>query len=282
MYKIVRKHVFNPTETLLEIEAPAVAKKAQPGQFIILRVDEMGERIPLTVGGYDREKGTVTIIFQIVGASTFKLNQLEVGDCLHDFVGPLGRPTELTGEKVCVVGGGLGTAIAYPIAKAFHDEGKDVTAIAGFRNKDLIILHDEFSAAAPGKYIEMTDDGSNGNKGNVVVPLEKLLSEGTKFDKVICIGPVIMMKFVTECCRKYGVPECVCSMNPIMIDGTGMCGCCRLTVGGETKFACVDGPDFDAYKVDFDEATQRGTMYKAFEKKAYEEAKCNLFKKEAK
>ena len=240
MYKIVRKHVFNPTETLLEIEAPAVAKKAQPGQFIILRVDEMGERIPLTVGGYDREKGTVTIIFQIVGASTFKLNQLEVGDCLHDF------------------------------------------AIAGFRNKDLIILHDEFSAAAPGKYIEMTDDGSNGNKGNVVVPLEKLLSEGTKFDKVICIGPVIMMKFVTECCRKYGVPECVCSMNPIMIDGTGMCGCCRLTVGGETKFACVDGPDFDAYKVDFDEAMQRGTMYKAFEKKAYEEAKCNLFKKEAK
>ena len=262
MYKIVRKHVFNP----LEIEAPAVAKKAQPGQFIILRVDEMGERIPLTVGGYDREKGTVTIIFQIVGASTFKLNQLEVGDCLHDFVGPLGRPTELTGEKVCVVGGGLGTAIAYPIAKAFHDEGKDVTAIAGFRNKDLIILHDEFSAAAPGKYIEMTDDGS----------------KGTKFDKVICIGPVIMMKFVTECCRKYGVPECVCSMNPIMIDGTGMCGCCRLTVGGETKFACVDGPDFDAYKVDFDEAMQRGTMYKAFEKKAYEEAKCNLFKKEAK
>ncbi len=281
MYKIVRKHVFNPTETLLEIEAPAVAKKAQPGQFIILRVDEMGERIPLTVGGYDREKGTVTIIFQIVGASTFKLNQLEVGDCLHDFVGPLGRPTELTGEKVCVVGGGLGTAIAYPIAKAFHDEGKKVTAIAGFRNKDLIILHDEFSQASD-KYIEMTDDGSNGNKGNVVVPLEKLLSEGEKFDKVICIGPVIMMKFVTQCCKKYNVPECVCSMNPIMIDGTGMCGCCRLTVGGKTKFACVDGPDFNAYEVDFDEAMQRGTMYKAFEKKAYEEAKCNLFKKEVK
>ena len=282
MYKIVRKHVFNPTETLLEIEAPAIAKKAQPGQFIILRTDEHSERIPLTVGGYDREKGTVTIIFQIVGAGTYKLNKLEEGDCLHDFVGPLGKPTELTGEKVCVVGGGLGTAIAYPIAKAFGDAGKDVTAISGFRNKDLIILHDEFEAAAKGKYIEMTDDGSNGNKGNVCVPLEDLLSKGEKFDKVICIGPVIMMKFVTETCRKYNVPECVCSMNPIMIDGTGMCGCCRLTVGGETKFACVDGPDFDAYKVDFDEAMQRGTMYKIFEKKAYDEAKCNLFKKEAK
>lgn len=283
MYKIVRKHVFNPTETLLEIEAPAVAKKALPGQFIILRVDEDGERIPLTVGGYDREKGTVTIIFQIVGASTYKLNKLEVGDCLHDFVGPLGRPTELTGEKVCVIGGGLGTAIAYPIAKAFHEAGKNVTAIAGFRNKDLIILHDEFKAACePDQYYEMTDDGSNGNKGNVCVPLENLLSKGVKFDKVICIGPVIMMKFVTLTCKKYNVPECVCSMNPIMIDGTGMCGCCRLTVGGKTKFACVDGPDFNAYEVDFDEAMQRGTMYKAFEKKAYDEAKCNLFKKEAK
>ena len=281
MYKIVRKHVFNPTETLLEIEAPAIAKKALPGQFIILRVDEDGERIPLTVGGYDREKGTVTIIFQIVGASTYKLNQLEEGDCLHDFVGPLGKPTELTGEKVCVVGGGLGTAIAYPIAKAFHDAGKNVTAIAGFRNKDLIILHDEFSSASD-KYFEMTDDGSNENKGNVCVPLEELLSKGEKFDKVICIGPVIMMKFVTLTCKKYNVPECVCSMNPIMIDGTGMCGCCRLTVGGKTKFACVDGPDFDAYEVDFDEAMQRGTMYKAFEKKAYDEAKCNLFKKESK
>ena len=282
MYKIVRKHVFNPTETLLEIEAPEIAKKAKPGQFIILRVDEEGERIPLTVGGYDREKGTVTIIFQIVGASTYKLNKLEEGDSLHDFVGPLGQPTELTGEKVCVIGGGLGTAIAYPIAKAFHDAGKDVTAIAGFRNKDLIILHDEFAAAAPGKYSEMTDDGSNGNKGNVCVPLEELLSKGEKFDKVICIGPVIMMKFVTLCCKKYNVPECVCSMNPIMIDGTGMCGCCRLTVGGKTKFACVDGPDFNAYEVDFDEAMTRGRMYKAFETKAYDEAKCNLYKKEAK
>ena len=282
MYKIVRKHVFNPTETLLEIEAPEIAKKAKPGQFIILRVDEEGERIPLTVGGYDREKGTVTIIFQIVGASTYKLNKLEEGDSLHDFVGPLGQPTELTGEKVCVIGGGLGTAIAYPIAKAFHDAGKDVTAIAGFRNKDLIILHDEFAAAAPGKYYEMTDDGSNGNKGNVCVPLEELLSKCEKFDKVICIGPVIMMKFVTLCCKKYNVPECVCSMNPIMIDGTGMCGCCRLTVGGKTKFACVDGPDFNAYEVDFDEAMTRGRMYKAFETKAYDEAKCNLYKKEAK
>ena len=265
MYKIVRKHVFNPTETLLEIEAPEIAKKAKPGQFIILRVDEEGERIPLTVGGYDREKGTVTIIFQIVGASTYKLNKLEEGDSLHDFVGPLGQPTELTGEKVCVIGGGLGTAIAYPIAKAFHDAGKDVTAIAGFRNKDLIILH-----------------GSNGNKGNVCVPLEELLSKGEKFDKVICIGPVIMMKFVTLCCKKYNVPECVCSMNPIMIDGTGMCGCCRLTVGGKTKIACVDGPDFNAYEVDNDEAMTRGRMYKAFETKAYDEAKCNLYKKEAK
>ena len=282
MYKIVRKHVFNPTETLLEIEAPEIAKKAKPGQFIILRVDEEGERIPLTVGGYDREKGTVTIIFQIVGASTYKLNKLEEGDSLHDFVGPLGQPTELTGEKVCVIGGGLGTAIAYPIAKAFHDAGKDVTAIAGFRNKDLIILHDEFAAAAPGKYYEMTDDGSNGNKGNVCVPLEELLSKGEKFDKVICIGPVIMMKFVTLCCKKYNVPECVCSMNPIMIDGTGMCGCCRLTVGGKTKFACVDGPDFNAYEVDFDEAMTRGRMYKAFETKAYDEAKYNIYKKEAK
>lgn len=280
MYKIVRKHVFNPTETLLEIEAPMVAKKAHPGQFIILRSDADAERIPLTIGGYDREKGTVTIIFQIVGASTYKLNLLEEGDELHDFVGPLGKPTELDGEKVCVVGGGLGCAIAYPIAKAFHDEGKDVTAIAGFRTKDLVILDEEFRANST-RYIGVSDDGTYGEKGVVTKPLEELLQK-EKFDKVISIGPVIMMKFVTEVCKKYNVPECICSMNPIMIDGTGMCGCCRLTVGGKTKFACVDGPDFNAYEVDFDEAMKRGAMYKAFEKKAYDEAKCNLFKKEDK
>lgn len=277
MYKIIRKHVFNPTETLIEVEAPEIAKKAQPGQFIILRSDEDAERIPLTIGGYDRKKGTVTVIFQIVGASTFKLNQLNEGDCLHDFVGPLGRPTELTGEKVIVVGGGLGCAIAYPITKAFHDAGKDVTAIAGFRNKDLVILDEEFRKDST-KYVPCSDDGSYGVKGVVTGPLEELLKTGT-YDKVISIGPVIMMKFVTEVCKKYNVKECVCSMNPIMIDGTGMCGCCRLTVGGETKFACVDGPDFDAYKVDFNEAMQRGRYYKAFEKKAYDEAKCNLLNK---
>lgn len=281
MFKIVRKVVFNPTETLLEIEAPFIAKKALPGQFIILRATENSERIPLTVGGTDKEKGTVTIIFQIVGASTFKLNQLNEGDCLHDFVGPLGKPTEITGENVCVIGGGLGVAIAYPIAKAFHDAGKKVTSIAGFRTKDLVILSDEFEACSD-KFIPCSDDGSYGVKGVVTGPLEEMLKSGVKFDKVISIGPVIMMKFVTAVCKKYNVPECVCSMNPIMIDGTGMCGCCRLTVGGKTKFACVDGPDFDAYEVDFDEAMSRGKMYSVFEKKAYDEAKCNLLNKEAK
>ena len=280
MYKIVRKRVFNPTETELEIEAPLIAKKGKPGQFIILRADATSERIPLTIGGTDQKKGTVSIIFQIVGASTFKLNQLNEGDSLHDFVGPLGRPTEITGDNVCVIGGGLGVAIAYPIAKAFHDAGKHVTSIAGFRNKDLVILSDEFNASSD-KFIPCSDDGSYGVKGVVTLPLEEMLKSGVHFDKVICIGPVIMMKFVTLTCKKYNVPECVCSMNPIMIDGTGMCGCCRLTVGGKTKFACVDGPDFNAYEVDFDEAMSRGTMYKAFEKKAYDEAKCNLFKKEA-
>lgn len=281
MFKIVRKVVFNPTETLLEIEAPFIAKKALPGQFIILRATENSERIPLTVGGTDHEKGTVTIIFQIVGASTFKLNQLNEGDYLHDFVGPLGRPTEITGENVCVIGGGLGVAIAYPIAKAFHDAGKKVTSIAGFRNKDLVILSDEFEKCSD-KFIPCSDDGSYGVKGVVTAPLEEMLKSGVKFDKVISIGPVIMMKFVTAVCKKYNVPECVCSMNPIMIDGTGMCGCCRLTVGGKTKFACVDGPDFNAYEVDFDEAMSRGKMYSVFEKKAYDEAKCNLLNKEAK
>lgn len=279
MFKIVKKVVFNPTETLMEIEAPFIAKKARPGQFIILRATETSERIPLTIGGYDREKGTITIIFQIVGASTFKLNQFNEGDSLHDFVGPLGRPTEIEGENVCVIGGGLGVAIAYPIAKAFHEAGKHVTAIAGFRNKDLVILNDEFKAASD-EFIICSDDGSVGQKGVVTSPLEALLKNGKHFDRVISIGPVIMMKFVTMTAKKYNVPSCVCSMNPIMIDGTGMCGCCRLTVGGKTKFACVDGPDFDAYEVDFDEAMQRGSMYKAFEKKAYDEAKCNLFKKE--
>jgi ferredoxin--NADP+ reductase len=281
MYKIVRKKVFNPTETLMEIEAPLIAKKAQPGQFVILRATADAERIPLTVGGTDLKKGTVTIIFQIVGASTYLLNQLNEGDSLHDFVGPLGRPSEITGENVCVIGGGLGVAIAYPIAKAFHDAGKHVTSIAGFRNKDLVILSEEFKAASD-EFIAMSDDGTYGRKGLVTLPLEEMLKSGKKFDKVISIGPVIMMKFVTKISKQYGVPECICSMNPIMIDGTGMCGCCRLTVGGKTKFACVDGPDFNAYEVDFDEAMQRGTMYKAFEKKAYDEAKCNLFKAEVK
>lgn len=280
MYKILRKHVFNATETLFEIEAPLVAKKAQPGQFIIIRGYEDSERIPLTICGFDREKGSVTIIFQIVGASTFKLNQLNEGEYVHDFVGPLGNPTDLSGENVCVIGGGLGVAIAYPIAKGFHDKGVNVTAIAGFRNKDLIILNKEFSESSS-EYFEMTDDGSNGNKGNVVDALEKVFKSGKKIDKVICIGPIMMMKFVALKCKEYNIPECICSMNTIMIDGTGMCGCCRLSVGGKMKFACVDGPDFNAYEVDFDEAQHRGTIYKPFETHAYEEAKCNLLKKGA-
>ena len=266
MYRIVKKQVLNPTVTRMDIEAPLIAKKAEPGQFIILRVDEKGERIPLTVADFDREAGTVTIIFQIVGATTEKLNHLEEGDCLQDFVGPLGRPSETEGlKKVAVIGGGVGCAIAYPVAKKLHQQGAEVHSIVGFRNKDLVIL---------------SDDGSYGEKGLVTNALEKLIGEGETYDEVIAIGPLVMMKFVTQLTKQHNI-KTVVSMNPIMIDGTGMCGGCRLTVGGKTKFACVDGPDFDGFEVDFDEAMARGTMYRDFERHAYEET-CNLFQKEVK
>ena len=278
MYKIVKKQPLNPTVTRMEIEAPLIAKKAKPGQFIILRVDENGERIPLTVAGYDREKGTVTIIFQIVGATTEKLNHLNEGECLHDFVGPLGVPTHVDGlKKVCVIGGGVGCAIALPIAEELHAMGAEVTSIIGFRNQDLVILEDEFKACSD-HFMLMTDDGSYGEKGNVTAPLKTLLENGERFDEVIAIGPLIMMKFVCLTTKEYN-QKTVVSMNPIMVDGTGMCGGCRLTVGGKTKFACVDGPDFDGHEVDFDEAMSRSRSYTSFERHAYEEA-CNLFKKE--
>ncbi len=284
MYKIVKKESLNSTVTLMEIEAPFVAAKAQPGQFIILRVDEDGERIPLTIAGYDRENGTVTIIFQIVGATTEALNHKNEGEYISDFAGPLGVATELDGlKKVCVVGGGVGCAIAYPIAKKLHDMGCEVTSIVGFRTKDLIILEDEFRAVSDNFYV-MTDDGSYGTQGNVCAPLNEMFSSGESFDKVITIGPLIMMKFVAAAVKPTGIP-CVVSMNPIMIDGTGMCGGCRLTLNqnGEkvVKFACVDGPDFNGYEVDFDEAMTRGTMYRDFERRSHEET-CNLFKKEEK
>ena len=278
MYKIVKKQPLNPTVTRMEIEAPLIAKKAKPGQFIILRVDENGERIPLTVAGYDREKGTVTIIFQIVGATTEKLNHLNEGECLHDFVGPLGVPTHVDGlKKVCVIGGGVGCAIALPIAEELHAMGAEVTSIIGFRNQALVILEDEFKACSD-HFTLMTDDGSYGEKGNVTAPLKTLLENGERFDEVIAIGPLIMMKFVCLTTKEYD-QKTVVSMNPIMVDGTGMCGGCRLTVGGKTKFACVDGPDFDGHEVDFDEAMSRSRSYTSFERHAYEEA-CNLFKKE--
>lgn len=278
MYKIANKKPLNPTVTMMDIHAPLVAAKAKPGQFIILRVDEEGERIPLTIAGYDRNAGTVKIIFQIVGATTLKLNHKEAGEYIEDFVGPLGTATELDGlKKVCIVGGGVGCAIALPIAEVLHDMGCDVTSVIGFRNKDLLILEDEFKAASS-KLVVMTDDGSYGRQGNVCVPLNEMFESGEKFDKVITIGPLIMMKFVVEAVRPTGIP-CIVSMNPIMIDGTGMCGGCRLTVGGKTKFACVDGPDFDGYQVDFDSAMERGTMYRDFERHAYEET-CNLFNKQ--
>ena len=278
MYNILKKQPLNPTVTRMEIEAPLIAKKAKPGQFIILRVDENGERIPLTVAGYDREKGTVTIIFQIVGATTEKLNHLNEGECLHDFVGPLGVPTHVDGlKKVCVIGGGVGCAIALPIAEELHAMGAEVTSIIGFRNQDLVILEDEFKACSD-HFTLMTDDGSYGEKGNVTAPLKTLLENGERFDEVIAIGPLIMMKFVCLTTKEYD-QKTVVSMNPIMVDGTGMCGGCRLTVGGKTKFACVDGPDFDGHEVDFDEAMSRSRSYTSFERHAYEEA-CNLFKKE--
>ena len=278
MYEIVKKTILNPTVARMEIAAPLVAKKAEPGQFIILRVDEGGERIPLTVADFDREKGTVTIIYQIVGATTMALNQLEEGDCLHDFVGPLGTPSHTEGlKKVAVIGGGVGCAIAFPVAKKLHEQGTEVHSIVGFRNKDLVILEEEFSAVSD-KMVMMTDDGSYGTKGLVTNALKELLDAGEQYDEVIAIGPLIMMKFVAKLTKEYGVKTIV-SMNPIMIDGTGMCGGCRLSVGGQVKFACVDGPDFDGHEVDFDEAMERATMYKEFERHQYDEA-CNLFQKE--
>lgn len=282
MYRIIQKTPLNPTVTKMVVLAPAVAKKAMPGQFIILRVDAEGERIPLTVAGYDRDAGTVTIIFQIVGATTFRLNQLAEGDCLHDFVGPLGKPTELAGKKkVCIVGGGVGCAIALPIAEELHRLGAEVVSVIGFRSKDLLILEEEFRAASDRLFV-MTDDGSYGREGNVCVPLNEMFSAGETFDEVITIGPLVMMKFVVAATKPTGIP-CTVSMNPIMIDGTGMCGGCRLTLTEDgrkvTKFACVDGPDFDGYAVDFDEAMSRGAMYRDFEKHAYDEA-CNLLNKE--
>ncbi len=276
MYKIVTKKVLTPTVTLMDIEAPFVAKKAEAGQFIILRVDEFGERIPLTVAGYDRAAGTVRIIFQIVGSTTAKLNAKSEGEYIEDFVGPLGKPTALDGlSKVCIVGGGVGCAIALPIAQKLQEMGCEVHTIIGFRSKDLVILEEEFSACS-NKLTIMTDDGSYGEQGVVTTPLAKAIESGEKYDEVITIGPLIMMKFVVATTKPHNIKTTV-SMNPIMIDGTGMCGGCRLTVGGETKFACVDGPDFDGFLVDFDEAMSRGSTYGEFERHKYEET-CNLFK----
>ena len=280
MYKIISKRELNPTVTMMDIEAPLVAKKAQPGQFIILRVDENGERIPLTVAGCDSEKGTVKIIFQIVGASTELLNHKNEGDYIQDFVGPLGRATHTDGlKKVAIVGGGVGCAIALPVAQKLHELGCEVHSIIGFRSKDLLILEDEFKAASD-KLVIMTDDGSYGEKGVVTEPLKRLIESGEQYDEVIAIGPLIMMKFVTLTTKPYNIKTIV-SMNPIMIDGTGMCGGCRLTVGGKTKFACVGGPEFDGFEVDFDEAMSRGAMYRPFEQEQREHV-CNLFKKEVK
>ena len=282
MYEIVNKRVLNTYVTLMDIKAPLVARKAEPGQFIILRTDSEGERIPLTVAGFDREAGTVRIIFQTVGATTKKLAEMNVGDAISDFAGPLGVPTHTDGlKKVCIVGGGVGCAIALPIAEKLKSLGCSVTSIIGFRSQDLVILEDEFRAASD-ELIVMTDDGSYGRQGNVCLPLNEIFKEGRAFDKVIAIGPLVMMKFVTEATRPTGIP-CDVSMNPIMIDGTGMCGGCRLTLNIDgkrvTKFACVDGPDFNGYEVDFDEAISRGNMYRDFERHAYESA-CNLFGKE--
>ena len=279
MFRIVKKEPLNPTVVLFEIEAPMIAKKAEPGQFIILRVDADGERIPLTIHDYDREKGTVSIIVQIIGATTFKLNQLNEGDCLHDFVGPLGKATETEGKKkVAVVGGGVGCAIAYPVLKKFHECGAEVHAVVGFKNKDLVILEDKFRAASSVMKL-VTDDGSYGEKGLVTDALKSLIDAGNEYDEIFAIGPAIMMKFVSMTTKPYGIPTTV-SMSPIMIDGTGMCGGCRLSVGGEMKFACVDGPDFDGHKVDWDLAVKRNQMYREFEMHKHEET-CNLYKKEA-
>ncbi|MDY5204222.1 MAG: sulfide/dihydroorotate dehydrogenase-like FAD/NAD-binding protein [Gemmiger sp.] len=278
MFTIIKRRELNPTVTELWIKAPLIAKKAKAGQFIIVRAKENSERIPLTIAGFDREAGTVSIIFQVVGAGTMQLNSLKEGEAVHDFVGPLGKATKIEGLKnVCVVGGGVGCAIALPIAQALHAQGTKVTGIVGFRNKDLVILEDEFRACCD-EFIIMTDDGSYGDKGVVTAPLEQKIVDGANFDEVITIGPLIMMKFVVKTTKPHNV-KTVVSMNPIMVDGTGMCGGCRLTVGGQTKFACVDGPDFDGFEVDFDEAMHRGTMYKPFEAHA-REAECNLLKQE--
>ena len=279
MFRIVRKEALKPTVVLFEIEAPLVAKKAQPGQFVILRVDENGERIPLTIHDYDPEKGTVSIIAHIVGATTEKMNHLNEGDCLQDFVGPLGKATETAGKKkVCVVGGGVGCAIAYPVLKKFHDDGAEVHAVIGFKNKDLVILEDKFAAASSVLKV-CTDDGSYGQKGLVTEALKELIDSGNQYDEIFAIGPMVMMKFVCKTTEPYGIPTTV-SMSPIMIDGTGMCGGCRLSVGGEMKFACVDGPDFDGFQVDWNLAVKRNQMYRDFEMHKHEEV-CNLYRKEA-
>ena len=275
MFTIMKRRELNPTVTELWIKAPLIAKKAKAGQFIIVRAKEDSERIPLTIAGFDREAGTVSIIFQVVGAGTMQLNALKEGEAVHDFVGPLGKATEIEGLKnVCVVGGGVGCAIALPIAQALHAQGTKVTGIVGFRNKDLVILEDEFRACCD-EFIIMTDDGSYGDKGVVTAPLEQKIVDGANFDEVITIGPLIMMKFVVKTTKPHNV-KTVVSMNPIMVDGTGMCGGCRLTVGGETKFACVDGPDFDGHQVDFDEAIRRSKMYKKQEAEMMEKHFCNL------
>ena len=276
MNRILLKKRLNPTVTLMEVDAPLVARKAEPGQFIILRADENGERIPLTIADFDRQKGSVTIIFPVVGATTEKLNHLEEGDFIHDFVGPLGRATHTEGlKKVAVVGGGVGCAIAYPVAKKLHEQGTEVHAIIGFRNQELVILEEAF-AAHSSKLVRMSDDGSWGEKGLVTDALKKLIESGEQYDEVITIGPLIMMKFVCALTKQYGI-KTVASMNPIMIDGTGMCGGCRLTVGGKTRFACVDGPEFDGHEIDFDEAMARGASYREFERAAHEHV-CNLLK----
>ncbi len=284
MYRIVKKRPLTPTLVLIEIEAPMIARKAEPGQFIILRVDEDGERIPITIHDFDREKGTVSIIYQIVGATTEKLSHKEEGDYIQDFVGPLGNATEIPGaKKVAVVGGGVGTAIAFPVAKKLHESGVHVDLIVGFRNKDVVVLEDEFRKASTNFYVG-TDDGSYVRKALVTELLEEQIQAGANYDAVFCVGPMMMMKFVCKVTEKYNIPTIV-SMSPIMVDGTGMCGCCRLTLNEEngpvTKFACVDGPDFDGFKVDWDESVKRSRMYGEWERHKHEET-CNLFKKEVK
>ncbi len=283
MYRIVSKKCLNPSVTMMDIDAPLVAKHAEAGQFIILRVSENGERIPLTVAGYDREAGTVTVIFQIVGATTAKLGALGVGDCIADFAGPLGKPTETDGlRRVCIVGGGVGCAIALPVARKLRSLGCEVTSVIGFRSRELVILEDEFRECSDTLQV-MTDDGSYGREGNVCLPLEEMIRAGAKFDRIIAIGPLIMMKFVAKVAKESGIP-CIVSMNPIMIDGTGMCGGCRLTLIRDgvrvTRFACVDGPEFDGAEVDFDEAIMRGGAYREFERHSYEST-CSLLNMKA-